>query len=104
MPVHASPLKRQRQSRVRRARNQAILSRLKALIKKARVAFESKDPNAVQHAVASAISALGKAASKGVIHQNKASRSISRLSRRRQQLLPAKASGEEASPSAKSAL
>ena len=98
MPVHASPIKRQRQTEVRRARNQAVLSRLRTLLKKARAAFGLQDPKAVQQAVALAISALDKAASKGVIHPNKASRTISRLSRKRHQLLLAKASGGEISP------
>ena len=100
MPVHASPIKRQRQSEVRRARNQAVLSRLRTLLKKARAALDLQDPKAVQQAVDLAISALDKAASKGVIHPNKASRSISRLSRKRSKLLLAKASGGEISPPA----
>jgi hypothetical protein len=45
--------------------------------------------------VALAISALDKAATKRVIHKNKASRTISRLSRRHHQLIPAKTSGQE---------
>src|SRR3989304_6810440 len=93
MPVHASPIKRQRQSEVRRVRNQAVLSRLRTLLKKARVAFDLQDPKAVQQAVAQAISTLDRAASKGGIHPNKASRSISRLSRKCHQLLLSKTSG-----------
>ena len=100
MPVHASPIKRQRQTEVRRVRNQAVLSRLRTHLKKARVAFDLQDPKAVQQAVAQAISTLDRAASKGVIHPNKASRSISRLSRKCHQLLLAKTSGGEISPPA----
>ncbi|MGH7274834.1 MAG: 30S ribosomal protein S20 [Nitrospiria bacterium] len=100
MPVHASPIKRQRQTEVRRVRNQAVLSRLRTLLKKAKAAFDLQDPKAVQHAVDQAISILDRAASKGVIHPNKASRSISRLSRKCHQLLLAKTSGGEISPPA----
>lgn len=90
MPVHESAIKRERQAEARRIRNQAILSRVKSQVKKARTALEGKDPAAIQQAVSSAISALDRAATKGVIHPNKASRTISRLSRRAHQLLATK--------------
>ena len=100
MAVHASTIKRERQNKARRIRNQAVLSRLKTLLKKARTALEGKDPTKAQQAVALAISALDKAASKGVLHKNKASRTMSRLSRRRHQLIPEKTSGQEPRPAA----
>jgi small subunit ribosomal protein S20 len=100
MPVHDSPIKHQRQSKARRERNQAILSRLKTQIKKARAAFEAKDPDKIQQALAMAISTLDKAASKGVIHKNKASRTISRLSRKATSFSPQKGSRQEAGPAA----
>jgi small subunit ribosomal protein S20 len=103
MAVHASTIKRERQTKTRRTRNQAALSRLKTLLKKARTALETKDPDKAQQALSLAIAALDKAASKGIIHKNKASRTISRLSRRYQQLLPAKASGPKTSPAAQPA-
>jgi small subunit ribosomal protein S20 len=100
MAVHASTIKQQRQNKTRRTRNQAALSKLKTLLKKARVALEGKDPQKAQEAVALAISALDKAASKKVVHPNKASRTISRLSRRHHQILSAKPSGPEPRPAA----
>jgi small subunit ribosomal protein S20 len=103
MAVHTSTLKRQRQSKTRRARNQAILSRLKTLIKKTRKALEAKDHQAIQDAVATTVSALNRAASKGVIHRNKASRTISRLSRKRRQSQPSGSSRGETRPPAQSA-
>jgi len=90
MPVHESAIKRERQAEARRIRNQAILSRVKTQVKKARTALEGKDPEAVRQTVPSAISALDRAATKGVIHPNKASRMISRLSRRAHSLLVTK--------------
>jgi small subunit ribosomal protein S20 len=95
MAVHASTIKRERQNKARRIRNQAVLSRLKTVLKKARTALEAKDPHKAQQAMDLAISALDKAATKGVIHKNKASRTISRLSRRYHQLMPTETSGQE---------
>ncbi len=103
MAVHASTIKRERQTKTRRTRNQAVLSSLKTLLKKARKALEMKDPDKAQQALSLAVSALDKAASKGVIHKNKASRTISRLSRRYQHLLPEKASGQKPGPVAQPA-
>jgi small subunit ribosomal protein S20 len=103
MAVHTSTIKRERQTKARRARNQAVLSRLKTLLKKARTALEMKDSNKAQQTLSLAISALDKAASKGVIHKNKASRTISRLSRKYQQIPRAKDSGQETGPAAQPA-
>jgi small subunit ribosomal protein S20 len=103
MAVHASTIKRERQTKTRRARNQTVLSRLKTLLKKARTALETKDPEKAQQALSLAVSALDKAVSKGVIHKNKASRTISRLSRRYQNLLPEKPSGQKPSAAAQPA-
>ncbi|MBI2340790.1 MAG: 30S ribosomal protein S20 [Deltaproteobacteria bacterium] len=76
MATHASALKRQRQNEKRRARNRTVKSALKSLIKQVKSA-KSK-ANAAPH-LQSAISRLSKAAQKGIIHKNNASRHISRL-------------------------
>lgn len=70
--------KRNRQAIKRTARNRVVRGSARTAVKKARVAIESGDPNALQ-AVLAAEKALDRAASKGVIHPNNASRRKSRL-------------------------
>jgi len=71
-----SGLKRKRQAVKRTARNQAVLSMIKTLVKKARAAT-APDP-ADLHA---ALRALDTAARKGIVHRNAAARRKSRLMR-----------------------
>lgn len=73
-----SVLKRQRQEKKRAARNKMIKSKIKTLIKKARKAALENDPKLEEY-VKTAIKELDKAASKGIIHKNTASRKKSRL-------------------------
>lgn len=68
-----SGLKHKRQSEKRRLANQAVLSRLKTLTKGAPTSPEK---------LAQALSELDRAARKGIIHQNTAARSKSRLMRK----------------------
>lgn len=77
-----SALKKIRQAERRRRRNQMIRSRVKTLIKKARVLIEAGNAELASQAVGNAISALDKAAEKGVLHRNNAARRKSRLVRR----------------------
>jgi len=70
--------KRNRQAIKRTARNRVVRGSARTAVKKARLAIESGDPNAMQ-AVLAAEKALDRAASKGVIHPNNASRRKSRL-------------------------
>lgn len=76
MPRARTVLKRQRQTEVRRLRNKAVRSELKTLERKVKASPEAtpQDLNALK-------SGLDKAASKGVIHKNKAARKKSRLSK-----------------------
>jgi small subunit ribosomal protein S20 len=76
---HPSAQKRHRQSVKRRARNQAIRSRVRTMVRKVR---ESIDGNNVEEATKQlrvAARAIDKAATKGVLHRNTAARKISRL-------------------------
>ncbi len=59
-----------------------IRSRVKTLIKKARAFIAAGNLEAARVAVGDAISALDKAAEKGVLHRNNAARRKSRLMRR----------------------
>jgi|YelNatPaOPRAMG01_1025707.scaffolds.fasta_scaffold98146_2 small subunit ribosomal protein S20 len=77
-----SALKRIRVAQRRRRRNQMIRSRVKTLIKKARALIASGDLEGARLAVGDAISALDKAAERGVLHRNNAARRKSRLMRR----------------------
>lgn len=76
-----SARKRERQNLKRRARNKSVISALRTQIKKVRTAILAKDQEKVQNELIKAESMLDKAASKGIIHKNKASRHISRLSK-----------------------
>jgi len=77
-----SALKRIRASEHRRRRNLMIRSRVKTLVKKARGHIEAGDLESARMSVGDAISALDKAAERGVLHRNNAARRKSRLMRR----------------------
>jgi small subunit ribosomal protein S20 len=76
-----SALKRWRQSIERRDRNRSTKSRTRTLLTHALAAIGS-EPEAAEEAVRAAVSALDKAAQKGVIHANAAARGKSRLLKR----------------------
>jgi small subunit ribosomal protein S20 len=76
-----SAIKRWRQSIEARDRNRAVKSRTRTLLAKALGAI-GDDASATEAAVKDAISALDKAAQKGVIHANAAARGKSRLLKR----------------------
>ncbi|HWC30076.1 MAG TPA: 30S ribosomal protein S20 [Dehalococcoidia bacterium] len=76
-----SALKRWRQSLVNRDRNRSVKSQTRTLLNKAVVAIET-DASSAEDAVREAVSALDKAAQKGVIHTNAAARGKSRLLKR----------------------
>ena len=70
--------KRNRQRLVREAANRVVRGGARTAIKKARLAIDAGDPGAAE-LVRLAERALDKAATKGVIHANNASRRKSRL-------------------------
>lgn len=74
MPLIKSAIKKMRVDKRRQAHNQAILSKLKTLLAKAQANREGR-------LIKQAVSSLDKAAQKGLIHKNKASRKKSRLMR-----------------------
>ena len=82
MASHKSAEKRARQTLTRTARNTARLSRVKSAVRtfrKAAQAGPSTDKDALAAAFLHATQELRRAASKGVIHKNAASRKVSRL-------------------------
>ncbi len=72
-----SGLKRKQQAVKRTARNQAVRSRVKTLVKKVREAGTASSED-----LRAAIRALDAAARKGILHPNTAARKKSRLMRR----------------------
>ena len=63
----------------RTARNKAIKSEVKTMVKKVYAAIDSKDQEAAKTALRAAAATMAKATSKGVYHKNTTSRKISRL-------------------------
>ena len=75
-----SAKKRNRQNIVRRARNKIVRTHLRNAVKGLLEAVESN--KATEENLRKAHSILAKAASRGIIHKNTASRKASRLARR----------------------
>jgi small subunit ribosomal protein S20 len=75
----ASAEKRNRQAQKRRTRNVAVRTSVKGAVKKVREALATGDASGAKAALKVAEKALDRAASKGVLHKNAASRRISRL-------------------------
>jgi small subunit ribosomal protein S20 len=77
-----SQIKRNKQNEKRRLRNRVFAGQARTFVKKAKVAIEAGDAENALQAARLAISALDKAAEKGVIHKNNAARRKSRLMKR----------------------
>ena len=76
-----SQIKRNRQNEARHDRNKAVRSQLKTYAKRVRVAAADGDAEGAQDQLRVAARALGKAASKGILHKRTAARRTSRLAR-----------------------
>ncbi len=81
MANHKSAIKRIRRNERARQRNRLVITSTRTIVKGARVKLAGSISNQAetQEAVRKAISALDRAAQKGVIHPNNASRRKSRL-------------------------
>lgn len=79
MANHKSAIKRIRINERQRIRNRLVVSATRTEIRQARIAITKGDQNEAATKVIEAISALDKAAAKGVIHKNNAARRKSRL-------------------------
>ncbi len=86
MANHKSAEKRNRQAQVRRQRNRANRSKMKTAIKNLNAAIDSGNAEDAKTALAAAVPVIAKTASKGTIHKKNASRKISRLTKRVNQL------------------
>jgi small subunit ribosomal protein S20 len=79
--MHASAIKKDRQALRRREHNRTMMAAIKTVVKKVRSAVGAKNESAAKAALAEAVPALSKAAAKKLIHKNRASRLVSRLTR-----------------------
>ncbi len=79
MANHPSALKRHKQSEKRQLRNTTIRSRVRTAVKKVRALIDSGDGEAARAEMRVVERELRKAASKGVLHPNNASRRTGRL-------------------------
>lgn len=78
---HKSAIKRHRQNLKRAERNKAIRSRMRTAIRSLREIIANNDGGAASGLLPATTKEISKAASKGVIHRNTASRYIARLSK-----------------------
>lgn len=81
MANHKSAEKRNRQNKIRNARNTHIRSTMRSYIKKIRTAIAEDDLDTAKTLLEKTVPYIDKAASKGVIHKATASRKISRLAK-----------------------
>ena len=81
MANHKSAEKRNRQNKIRNARNTHIRSTMRTYVKKVRTAVAEGDHANAQAMLEKAVPCIDKAAAKGVIHKATASRKISRLAK-----------------------
>lgn len=80
MPNIKSAKKRVKVINTKTARNKAIKSELKTVLKKAQTAVANGDANA-KEVVTFAIKKVDQAAAKGIMHKNKAARKKSQLAK-----------------------
>ncbi len=79
MPNHKSAAKRMKQDKRRRARNRAVKSEIKIVVKKVTAAMDPEEGAKILPEVSSV---MDKAAKKGVLHWRTAARKKSRLAKR----------------------
>ncbi len=97
MPEKAAPkknksaIKRNRQTQVKTLKNRSIKNMLKTLSKGVENEVAGKSREGAGVALKKVISAIDKAAKKGVLHKNTASRKISRLTKLVNSMLPSEA-------------
>lgn len=82
MPIKRASFKDLRKSKKRNLRNSSIKSELHSLSKKVESLIAAKKADDARSALKIFLSKLDKAASKGIIHKNAASRKSSRLMKR----------------------
>ena len=86
MANHQSAIKRNRQNEVRSARNKGLRTQVKSHTKNVLTAVESKNAEEAQKSLKEATTVIAKVASKGVLHPRAASRKISGLAKKVNQM------------------
>jgi len=81
-----SQIKRNRQNEKRRLRNRLYVGKARTFVKRAKVALGSNDAENAAEVTRQAVSALDRAAEKGILHKNNAARRKSRLMKRLNEL------------------
>ncbi len=81
MANHKSAIKRARQNEIKRIQNKRLKTRIKKVTKEIRLAGDESQKSTALNRLSIAKSVIDKAAKKGAIHRNTASRKISRLSK-----------------------
>ena len=82
MPIKRASFKDLRKSKKRHYKNISTRSELHSIIKKFESLITDKKTDEAKAMLSTLASKIGKAAAKGVIHRNAASRKISRLTKR----------------------
>ena len=85
MPIKRAAYKALRSDKKKRARNLSAMSRIKTLAKNLTGFIQSKDKKETDKSLKALISALDKAAQKGIMHKKTASRKAARMSKRASQ-------------------
>ena len=98
MATHESSVKRARQDLKKKARNSQYDSAVRTAVKKFKMAVNGSgiELSKAQDLFSSAQALLARAAQKGILHQNNASRRIQRMARLLKSLAPSTAAGVEA--------
>jgi small subunit ribosomal protein S20 len=78
---HKSAIKRARQNERKRLQNKRLKTRIKKVTKEVRLAGDESQKSTTLNRLNIAKSVIDKAAKKGAVHRNNASRKISRLSK-----------------------
>jgi len=78
---HLSAMKRARQNKKRRVRNQARKTRVKSVMRDVRQALTQKNLEQAETALQQAVPVIARVAGKGTLHWRTAARKISRLTK-----------------------
>jgi small subunit ribosomal protein S20 len=87
-----SVLKRAKQALVHAERNRSQRTRVRSMIRKLRAALDAKDAEAAGALLAPTLSAIDRSIGKGILHENTANRTKSRLATAYNSVRAAKAS------------
>ena len=87
MPNIKSAIKRAKKSELNRLHNQSMKSAMRTSIKTFNTKVEQKDVEGAKAAFITAVKKVDKAASKGLIHKNKAAREKSRMAKKLNEII-----------------